>query len=292
MTTLDLDSKVSPMMAQWHACKNGAPNALLLFRLGDFYEAFYEDAVTLAKELDLTLTKRQEIPMAGVPFHSAESYIDRLVEKGYRVAIAEQMEDPRSVKGIVKREIVRIVTPGTVITSSLLADKSNNYLACITQVGEIHGLCVLDLTTAEFRAMEFEDIKQLLDELCRLGPKELLIQERWKKHHASQLEELQSQFFFALNVKEDWHFDHHHACGVLLRHFHVHNLDGFGLKGMIAAINAAGAILHYVREDLSLTVDHIQTLSTEHLGAYMLLDRSTQRHLELTESLHEKKKSN
>lgn len=288
---MELDQKTSPMMAQWHACKASTPDSLLFFRLGDFYEAFYEDAVILAKELDLTLTKRQEIPMAGVPFHSAESYIDKLVEKGYRVAIAEQMEDPRSVKGIVKREVVRIVTPGTVITSTLLSDKSNNYLACITQVGEIHGLCILDLTTAEFRAMEFEDVKQILDALCRLNPSELLLQEKWKKHNEALLEEMRSQLNFALTVKDDWHFDHHHACDVLLRHFHVHNLDGFGLKGMIAAINASGAILNYVREDLNLSIDHIRTLSTEHVGTYMLLDRSTQRHLELTESLHEKKKS-
>src|SRR5580692_5357864 len=123
-----MDGKISPMMAQWHACKNQTPDALLLFRLGDFYEAFYEDAGVLSRELDLTLTKRQEVPMAGVPFHAAEGYIDKLVAKGYRVAIAEQMEDPRTVKGLVKREIVRVVTPGTVVNSTLLSDKSNNFL--------------------------------------------------------------------------------------------------------------------------------------------------------------------
>ena len=158
-------------MAQWHACKKSAPNAILLFRLGDFYEAFYDDAILISQVLDLTLTKRHDIPMAGVPFHTSEAYVDKLIAKGYRVAIAEQMEDPRAVKGLVKREIVRIVTPGTVINSSMLADKANNYLVSIAQVGEIQGLSILDLTTADFRAMEFEELKELIDELCRLNPK-------------------------------------------------------------------------------------------------------------------------
>jgi DNA mismatch repair protein MutS len=289
--TTETDSKISPMMAQWQACKNSAPDGILLFRLGDFYEAFYEDAILLSKELDLTLTKRQEIPMAGVPFQASDGYIDKLVAKGYRVAIAEQMEDPRSVKGLVKREIVRVVTLGTVVNSTLLSDKSNNFLACITQVGETHGLSILDLTTADFRAIEFDDPKALADELCRLGAKEILLSEKWQKKHSQLVEELKAQLGASLHVKEDWHFDHSHACDVLLRHFRVHNLDGFGLKGMIPAINAAGAMLHYVREDLNLAIDHIQSIAKEYLGQYMALDRSTQKNLELFESLHEGKKS-
>src|SRR5579863_1962256 len=181
----DQDQKLSPMMVQWHCCKKSAPEGILLFRLGDFYEAFYEDAILLSKELDLTLTKRQEIPMAGIPFHTSEGYIDRLVAKGYSVAVAEQMEDPRSVKGLVKREVVRVITPGTLVNSTLLCDKSNNFLACIAQVGAIHGLCVLDLTTAEFKAMEFEEVKALADELYSLRPKEILAQEKWQKRNSS-----------------------------------------------------------------------------------------------------------
>src|ERR1700688_4844906 len=132
--TIDSDLKISPMMAQWHACKQEAKGAILFFRLGDFYEAFYEDALLISKELDLTLTKRQEIPMSGVPFHTSDTYVDRLVAKGYRVAIAEQIEDPKLVKGLLKREIVRVVTPGTVVNSTLLTEKTNNFLACIDQV--------------------------------------------------------------------------------------------------------------------------------------------------------------
>jgi DNA mismatch repair protein MutS len=287
---IENDQKISPMMTQWHSCKKSAPGAILLFRLGDFYEAFYEDALVISEQLDLTLTKRQEIPMAGVPFHTSETYIDKLVAKGYRVAIAEQMEDPRAVKGLVKREIVRVVTPGTVINSMLLTDKSNNYLACIAQVGQTQGLSILDLTTADFKAMEFDSSKDLVDELCRLRPKEILIAEKWNQRHETIVEEIKEQFAPTINIKEDWHFDHSHACDVLTKHFHVHHLDGFGLKGMIAAINASGAILHYVHEDLNLSVDHIKSIATEHLNRYMLLDRSTQKHLELFESLHDGKK--
>lgn len=279
-------------MAQWHACKKNAPGAILFFRLGDFYEAFYEDAIVISKQLDLTLTKRQEIPMAGVPFHTSESYVDKLVAKGYQVAIAEQMEDPRSVKGLVKREIVRVVTPGTVVNSSLLVEKANNYLACVAQVGETHGLSILDLTTADFKAMEFENLKELVDELCRLSPKEILAGEKWQKKYPETIEELKSQFCPVFSIREDWHFEHSQACDVLLRHFQVHNLDGFGLKGMTAAINASGAILHYVHEDLNLAIDHIRSISTEHLNRYMLLDRSTQRNLEIFDSLNEMKKGN
>ena len=289
--TIETDQKISPMMAQWHHCKKNAPEAVLLFRLGDFYEAFYEDAILISEKLDLTLTKRQEIPMAGVPFHTSETYIDKLVSKGYRVAIAEQMEDPRAVKGLVKREIVRVVTPGTVVNSMLLTDKANNFLACIAQVGEIQGLSILDLTTADFKAMEFDNCQELIDELCRLHPKEILIAEKWQKKHNRHVEEIKGQFGPTIHVKEDWHFEHMHACDVLMRHFRVHNLDGFGLKGMIAAINASGAILHYVHQDLNLSIEHIKSIATEHLHHYMLLDRSTQKHLELFESISDGKKT-
>lgn len=278
-------------MLQWHSCKAQAGDAIVFFRLGDFYEAFYDDAIIIAKELSLTLTKRQEIPMAGVPFHTSEAYIDKLVAKGYKLAVVEQMEDPKAVKGIVKREIVRIVTPGTVVNSSLLSDKKNNFLACVTQVNAIYGLSVLDLTTADFRAMEFENEKALFDELCRLSPKELLLSEKWGKTRPELLSEIKDTLELTINQKQEWYFDHKGCCDTLLTHFAVHHLDGFGLKGMTAAINAAGAILKYIKEDLSLPVDHIHTLAKEHLSHYMHLDRATQKHLELFESLNENKKS-
>ncbi len=266
---------LTPMMAQWHACKKKAENAVLLFRLGDFYEAFEDDALLIAKELDLTLTKRQEIPMAGVPAHTCEVYIDRLVGKGYRVAVAEQVEDPKEAKGLVKREIVRLVTPGSVIHSTLLQDKAHNFMVCIAQVNALFGLAALELTTGDFRVMEFDDKQQLLDEIHRLSPKEILVSEKC----SLTLESAQ--------VREEWHFDHQHANTVLSKHFQVHTLDGLGLRGMTAAVNAAGALLTYVKDDLNLNIQHIKTIQPQFSSKYMLLDRVTQRHLEIVEPLHD-----
>ncbi|MBS0628097.1 MAG: DNA mismatch repair protein MutS, partial [Verrucomicrobia bacterium] len=250
------DQKISPMMLQWHNCKKKAKDAILLFRLGDFYEAFYEDARTIAKELDLTLTQRQEVPMAGLPFHTSEAYIDKLVTKGYHVAIAEQMEDPKDVKGIVKREVVRIVTPGTVVQSSLLTENTNNFLGSVCILNQTFGLSLLDLTTAEFKVLEFEHFSSLLDELTRIKPKELLISEKTFSLHSSEWEELKKEIGYSLSIKEDWHFEHRHTFDLLTRHFGVQSLDGFGLQGMVSAINAAGCLLSYVSEDLGLSIHH------------------------------------
>ena len=292
MNTAPQMQKDSPMMAQWHACKKQAKEALLLFRLGDFYEAFYDDAIVLARELDLTLTQRQGIPMSGVPAHTCEGYIDRLVSKGFRVAVAEQTEDPRHVKGLVKREIVRVVTPGTLVNSSLLSDKLNNFFVSIAQVGSIYGLALLDLSTGEFRVLEIEDEKALGSELHRLRPAELLLSERFKEKHRALLDDLQRSYNFLATTKEEWHFDHQIAYDFLVRHFRVHSLDGFGLKGMVAAVNASGALLSHLSTELSLPVDHIRELSTYTISEYMSLDQTTQRNLELTESLHEGRKRN
>ena len=278
-------------MTQWHACKKEARGAILLFRLGDFYEAFYEDADLIAKELDLTLTKRQDIPMAGVPSHTIDAYIDKLVAKGYRVAVAEQMEDPKAVKGLVKREVVRIVTPGTVVNSSLLSEKSNNFFVCLTQLGAYFGVSILDLTTAELKVLELEEKQQLLDELCRLQPKELLVSEKCFKNNRDIIQEWQQDFGCTINTQEESHFNHQHCLDFLLKHFNVHNLDGFGLKTMLSAINAAGALLCYVQNELAFSIDHIKTIQLEQLSSYMALDRATQRHLELIQPLHEGNKN-
>ncbi len=281
-----LHEKTSPMMAQWHACKRQAQDALLLFRLGDFYEAFYEDAVLMSRELDLTLTKRQEIPMSGIPFHASEGYLDRLVAKGFKVAIAEQMEDPKTTKGLVHREIVRIVTPGTLVNSSLLHDKTHNFLASLTQLNALFGLSLLDLSTGELCVLELENIQSVLDELFRSKPKELLISEKCHQRHANVLKEFIETTRCLCSVKEEWHYEHQTAYATLTKHFRVHSLDGFGLKGMTAAVNAAAVLLHYVRDELGLPTEHIEHVRPEILTSYMAIDRTTQRHLELTESLH------
>lgn len=285
-------TKSSPMMLQWQACKNAANGAVLLFRMGDFYEAFHDDAILVARELDLTLTRRQEVPMSGVPYHTSETYIDKLVAKGFRVAVAEQIEDPKKSKGLVKREIVRVVTPGTLINSSLLSDKANNFFVSLTRVGSIFGLAVLDVTTADFRVIEFEQIQDLMNELYRLHPSEILTSPKFKEKHPELFEEIRQSYEFLLSTYDDWRFEHQTAHDFLLAQFAVHNLDGFGLKGMVAGINAAGALLNYLQEVLCLPIGHIQEIHTYFTSQYMSLDRSTQRNLELTESLQDGSRKN
>ena len=284
--------KITPMMAQWRACKQSAPDAVLLFRMGDFYEAFYEDAFLLSKELDLTLTKRQEIPMSGVPFHTSDIYIDKLVAKGFRVAIAEQMEDPKKTKGLVKREIVRMVTPGTLINSNLLSEKNNNFFASLTQVGQIMGLAFFDLTTGEFWVSEFTNERDLLNEIYRLHPAEFLTSEKFKAKHADLFEEIRQTYPFLVNTQADWHFEHQTAYDFLTQHFKVYNLDGFGLRGMVAAINAAGALLRYLQESLMLPIHQIQEIHAYSTSHFMALDRMTQRNLEFTHSLQDGSRKN
>ena len=257
------------MMLQWQECKKKAKDALLLFRLGDFYEAFENDAQIVSQELDVVLTQRQGTPMAGVPAHTCEAYVDKLVGKGYSVAIAEQMEDPKNVKGIVRRDIVRVVTPGTVINSNLLTEKSSNFLACIAPLNSRYGIAILDVTTAHFQVMECED--DILDVLAKIEPKEILTSEKLKL----DLKE------FTVQKRPDWYFDHRVAMEKLLKHFQVKSLDGFGLKGMSAAINAAGALFAYVRDDLNLSLNHVKEIRLHNSDQYMAIDRTTQRHLEL-----------
>jgi len=281
----------TPMMAQWYACKKQAKDALLLFRLGDFYEAFHEDAAILAKELDLTLTKRQDIPMSGVPAHAAEGYIEKLVEKGYLVAIAEQIEDPKEVKGLVKRKVVKTVSPGTILHSSFLSEKANNFFVSISQVNALFALALLDLSTGELRTLELESERDLQDELFRRAPSEILLSEKNFKSLKPLLDDLKQSLRFRLNVKDDWNFEHRTCYNWLTNHFQVHNLDGFGLQGKVAAINAIGALLSYLQDELCLSVDHIKQIQLDHLSSYMSIDRTTQRNLELTEPLHHGSKS-
>jgi DNA mismatch repair protein MutS len=286
------ETKVTPMMAQWHACKKIAGDAVLLFRMGDFYEAFHDDAATLAKELELTLTMRQEIPMAGVPHHTCDVYIDRLVSKGFRVAVAEQTSDPKASKGLVSREVVRVVTPGTLINSSLLSEKSNNFFASVARVGSVFGLSFLDLTTADFRVAEFESEQELLNELFRLHPSECLISHKFADKHPDLLKDLSHSVNCLINREDDWRFEHQITTDFLVSHLSVHSLDGFGLRGMVSGINAAGALLHYLKDTLCLSVNHVKTIHTYSTNDYMTLDRMTQSNLELTRSLEDGSRKN
>lgn len=290
MSALTLDEaqvqKFSPMMQQWYACKQRAGAALLLFRMGDFYEAFYEDASILAKELELTLTKRQDISMSGIPWHTCDAYIDKLISKGYRVAIAEQTEDPKLTKGLVKREVVRVVTPGAIMNSSLLSEKNNNFFASLARVGSLYGLAFLDLTTAEFRVIELESEQELLNEIYRMQPAELLAPQKMIDKQPHFFAEINLSGKITLTAHDDWHFEHQVTYDALVNHFKVHNLDGFGMKGMIASINAAGALLTHLRDNLCLNINHINEIFTYSSKHFLSLDRTTQRNLELTEPLN------
>lgn len=279
--------KLTPMMQQWHACKKHAGTAILLFRMGDFYELFHNDAVVASKELNLTLTKRQEVPMAGVPVHTCEAYIDKLIKKGFCVALAEQTQDPKETKGIVNREVVRIFSPGSLLTSSLIAEDTNNYFASVTQVGGMIGLAFLDLTTGEFRTIELQEERQLLSELYRLRPAEILTSKRFRQKYESLFQEISLSYNIMFTVLEDWKFDHQLTYNTLVEHLKVKTLDGFGLKGMVASTDACGALVAHMRDTLCQTLDHITELQTYAIGEFMVLDMMTQRNLELTDPLYE-----
>lgn len=276
---------LTPMMAQWQQCKVEAKDALLFFRLGDFYEAFEKDAEVISKELGLTLTKRQNTYMCGVPFHAAEMYIDKLVSKGFKVAVAEQVEDPKEVKGIVKREIVRTVTPGTLVGSNLLSEKKNNFFASIAQVGSTFGLSFIDLSTGEFVSIELDSEQELTDELFRIKPAEILAGSRFQEVHAPLFHELSHGFAYLLSSKAP--LDLKSASEVLQCHFQLRSLEKFSLRGKPAATSAAGSLLLYLKEEMNLGCEQVFDLKTETLHEYMGLDRSSLRNLELLESTTE-----
>ena len=277
----------TPMMIQWQTCKTQAKEALLFFRLGDFYEAFYDDAKIIAKELSLTLTQRQNIPMCGVPFHASEQYIDKLIARGFKIAVAEQTEDPKAAKGLVRREITQILTPGTIQNSQLLNAKKNNYIASLTQLGSVFGLALLDLSTGEFRSIEIEKEEELLDELYRFKPAEFLVSKKFQTAKARFFEELSHSWTFVMTIREEWQFGSDAALKTLLDHFQVQTLDGFGLRGQIAAISASGALLTYLKEDLALRLEHVINIQSDQLSKHMAIDRSAMKSLELTESLQD-----
>jgi DNA mismatch repair protein MutS len=271
------ESHSTPLMRQYHAIKQQVPNTLLMFRLGDFYELFYEDAVTAARELEITLTSRnkekgQAIPMCGVPYHAAEGYLSRLIQKGYRVAICDQMEEASAGKKLVKREVTRVVTPGTATESSLLRSHENNYLAAVCHNGTRSGLAHVDISTGEFRTTELESA-EVNATLENLNVREVLAAEP-----VTGLPGLRTAL-------EDWVFHPDYADRALRDHFHLLTLDGCGMNGRPLAISAAGAILHYLRETQKSALDHLDRPSYYDRSDSMILDAVTVRNLELLEPL-------
>jgi len=300
----------TPLMRQYAAVKKEHPTALLFFRLGDFYELFFDDAVVAAKELQITLTSRNKekgiaIPMCGVPYHAAEGYIGKLIRRGFKVAICEQMEDPKVAKKLVRREVTRVVTPGTAADSSLGSDE-NNFLAALTQVGDRVGFAALDLSTGEFRATEFFGdgaLRRVQEELEQLRPKELLygstaplFEQSAKQPSLARPDSRRSlpprgsaSPLSAATCTEtpldDWIFAPDHALPLLENHFGVLSLEGFGLAGRTAAASAAGAILHYVRSTQRGSLDHVDRIGWYERQNCLVLDAVTVRNLELIEPL-------
>jgi len=278
----------TPLMRQYSAIKERHPNALLLFRLGDFYELFFEDAVVASKELQITLTSRNKekgvaIPMCGVPYHAAEGYIAKLVRRGFRVAICDQMEDPRFATKLVKREVTRVVTPGTAIDSQILEPRENNYLAALAERDGSVGLAFVDLSTGDFRATEFsgpESAARLQEELERMRPSELLVASRPTSPAEARPVPLAS---LTQTPLEDWVFAEEYGARLLRDHFRVATLAGYGLEGHALAVAAAGAALHYVRETQRGSLSHLDGIRFYQQQDSLILDPATMRNLELVE---------
>jgi len=287
MTTHPLPPRESltPMMQQWHDCKTEAKEILLLFRMGDFYEAFYQDAINLAEACDLTLTKRSEIPMSGIPHHQLETYLDRLIAKGLSVAVAEQTTLPKKGEGLVERKIVRTHTPGTLISSSLLSDKTYNVLLAISHCKGTWGIAFADVTTDRLFTGEFHDERTLIDELCRIRPVEIIIKEGLVEAKPTLFDELALSFGPVISALPRGDFDPKAAEKNVLRHFKVDTLDGFGLCGFEAATSAIWALLRYAKLNLAMPLEHIKMVKKLKSSGFMTMDRITQKNLELTTSL-------
>ena len=280
----------TPVMRQYQQIKAQHPDMILLFHMGDFYEMFYEDAKTAARILGLTLTSRSKgekaIPMAGIPCHSVHGYIRRLITAGHKVAVCDQIQDPKEAKGIVARDVTRVITPGTLTEDALLESKDHNYLAAILAGRDIAGLSWVDLSTGEFKV---EDVARpkLLDELTRLNPAELLLPESARETAEAFLEQLRQETGAMLTLRPDWAFGREAARKTLLEHFQVTTLEGFGCETLGPALSAAGATLQYLQETQKIPLGHIRQLVRTRDSQRVVLDRATQISLELTRTMRD-----
>lgn len=289
-----MQEQLTPMMQKYMETKNEYKDCILFYRLGDFYEMFFEDAKCVSRELELTLTGKscglkERAPMCGVPFHSAESYITRLVSKGYKVAICEQVEDPKTAKGLVKREVIRVVTPGTNCSMTALDEGKNNYLMGIVSLGDLFGISAADVTTGEFFLTEVDTPGKLLDEINKYMPSEIICNDSFYIS-GIDIEDLKGRLGITVSALPPHYFDEEICEKTLCRHFSVASLDGMGLKDYSTGITAAGAVMEYLLETQKNSLAHILSLVPYHTGKYMVLDRNTRRNLELVETLREKQK--
>jgi len=290
----DLINEVTPMMAQYLETKKEYKDCILFYRLGDFYEMFFEDAKIVSKELELTLTGKscgleERAPMCGVPFHAVDNYLPRLVAKGYKVAICEQVEDPKTAKGLVKREVIRIVTPGTNTSGNYIDDAKNNYLMSVACFEGRSGLSVCDVTTGDFYLTEVLDEKAIIDEIMKYQPTEIVCNDAFLLT-GIDFEYLRSRMNVAISGLDARYFDDDRCKRTLLRHFKLNTLTGMGIDSFEVGTVAAGALLQYLDETQKTSLEHITHLYPYLTDKYMLLDSSTRRNLELTETMRDKSK--
>lgn len=286
--------ELTPMMKQYMQTKEEYKDCILFYRLGDFYEMFFDDALTASKELEITLTGKncgleERAPMCGIPYHAVDSYLNRLVSKGYKVAICEQVEDPKTAKGIVKREVIRVVTPGTNLDTQGLDETKNNYIMCIVYMADRYGLSVADVTTGEYLVTELDSQTKLMDELYKFMPSEIVCNEAFYMS-GLDLDDLKNRLHMAIYSLEAWYFDDALCRETLQEHFKVASLEGIGLSDYECGMIASGALLKYLEETQKNSLSHMSRLTRYATGNYMVLDSATRRNLELVETLREKQK--
>ena len=287
-------AKLSPMMTEYMKTKEQYKDCILFYRLGDFYEMFFDDALTASKELEITLTGKEcgleeRAPMCGVPFHAVETYLTRLVQKGYKVAICEQMEDPKQAKGLVKREVVRIVTPGTVTSAQALDETKNNFLMGIVYLGDMFGIASADISTGDFFVTEVESERDLLDEILHFSPSEIVCNEAFYMS-GIEIDELKNRFHTVISSLDSRFFADDACRKILKEHYHLGALEGLGLGDYTNGVIAAGAVMQYLYETQKSDLSHITSLTPYSTKQYMVIDASTRRNLELLETMREKQK--
>ncbi len=293
LDNVDID-KVSPMMQHYIQTKRENSDCILFYRLGDFYEIFFDDALVASRELELTLTGKacgleERAPMCGVPFHAVDSYLNKLVSRGYKVAICEQMEDPREAKGIVKREVTRIVTPGTNLNMQSLDEGKNNFLMCIFYSPDNIGISVADVSTGDYFLTEVDSLRAVMDEIGKYSPSEIICNNAFELSGVN-IDELKNRLQIFLNPLEERYFDEEQCTKMLMRHFKVSSLVGLGISDFPNGIVSSGALLQYLVDMQKSDISNITHIYPYLTSKYMLLDSSTRRNLELTETMRDKQK--
>ena len=282
------------MMKIYCETKEQYRDCILFYRLGDFYEMFFDDALTASRELEITLTGKscgldERAPMCGIPYHAVEGYLNRLVAKGYKVAICEQVEDPKTAKGIVKREVVRIVTPGTNLDTQALDETKNNYIMCIVYIADRYGVAIADISTGDYFVTELPDSSRLMDEIYKFSPSEIICNEAFYMS-GMDLDAMRDKLGITIYSLDSWYFDDAVCKDKLLEHFKVKNFAGLGLADYDCGIISAGALLIYLFETQKNSLSNLTHITPYITGKYMLIDSSTRRNLELCETLREKQK--